>query len=130
MNSPPRRGGREARARQGLKSGCAQAKRGANEMVRSAERFRRTDHPGAPAFLEASPCRARASRRLSRHPSSARRGILPSNQQLYHKRVHILAAIGSIALILIVLWDAFEVIILPRRVRRKFRLTRFFYCST
>ena len=44
--------------------------------------------------------------------------------------MHILAAIGSIALILIVLWDAFEVIILPRRVRRKFRLTRFFYRST
>src|SRR5438132_8815902 len=97
---------------------------------RSAIQCCRTDHPGAPAFLEASPCRARASRRLSRHPSSARRGILPSNQQLYHKRVHILAAIGSIALILIVLWDAFEVIILPRRVRRKFRLTRFFYRST
>src|SRR4029077_19637961 len=44
--------------------------------------------------------------------------------------MHILAAAASIALILIVLWDAFEVIILPRRVRRKFRLTRFFYRST
>src|SRR5215470_13270488 len=45
-------------------------------------------------------------------------------------RMHILAPVGSIALILIVLWDAFEVIILPRRVTRKFRLTRFFYRST
>ena len=44
--------------------------------------------------------------------------------------MHILAALASIALILIVLWDAFEVIILPRRVTRKFRLTRFFYRST
>jgi len=44
--------------------------------------------------------------------------------------MHILAAVGSIALILVVLWDAFEVIILPRRVTRKFRLTRFFYRST
>src|SRR5207249_704263 len=44
--------------------------------------------------------------------------------------MHILAAAGSVALILIVLWDAFEVIILPRRVTRKFRLTRFFYRST
>src|SRR5262249_41267868 len=49
---------------------------------------------------------------------------------LYHKQVHILAVLGSVALILIVLWDAFEVIILPRRVRRKFRLTRFFYRGT
>src|SRR5213594_461064 len=53
-----------------------------------------------------------------------------SGIQLYHKQVNILAAIGSIALILIVLWDAFEVIILPRRVRRKFRLTQFFYRGT
>jgi len=44
--------------------------------------------------------------------------------------MHILAAAGSVALILVVLWDAFEVIILPRRVTRKFRLTRFFYRST
>src|SRR5216117_782652 len=44
--------------------------------------------------------------------------------------MHILAVLGSVVLILIVLWDAFEVIILPRRVRRKFRLTRFFYRGT
>lgn len=44
--------------------------------------------------------------------------------------MHTLAAAGSIALILIVLWDAFEVIILPRRVTRKFRLARLFYRST
>jgi hypothetical protein len=34
------------------------------------------------------------------------------------------------ALFLIVLWDAFEAIILPRRVTRKFRLARLFYRST
>jgi hypothetical protein len=44
--------------------------------------------------------------------------------------MHILAALGSIALILVVLWDAFEVIILPRRVTRKFRLARAFYRNT
>src|SRR5881409_2288926 len=44
--------------------------------------------------------------------------------------MNLLAAATSIGLILIILWDAFEVIILPRRVRRKFRLTRFFYRST
>ena len=49
---------------------------------------------------------------------------------LYHKQVHFPAVLGSVVLILIVLWDAFEVIILPRRVRRKFRLTRFFYRGT
>lgn len=42
----------------------------------------------------------------------------------------ILAALASIALILVVLWDAFEVIVLPRRVTRKFRLTRIFYRNT
>ena len=44
--------------------------------------------------------------------------------------MNLLAAAASIGLIFIVLWDAFEVIILPRRVTRKFRLTRFFYRST
>src|SRR5215475_9701642 len=33
-------------------------------------------------------------------------------------------------MILSVLWDAFETIILPRRVRRRFRLTRLFYRGT
>ncbi|MDX6385438.1 MAG: hypothetical protein QOK48_3011 [Blastocatellia bacterium] len=40
-------------------------------------------------------------------------------------------AIGLIglALIVVVLWDVFETIVLPRRVTRKFRLTRFYYRS-
>jgi hypothetical protein len=38
-------------------------------------------------------------------------------------------AVG-IALIITVLWEAFETIILPRRVRRRFRLTRLFYRGT
>ena len=38
--------------------------------------------------------------------------------------------IVGLALILVVLWDAFETIVLPRRVTRKFRLTRFFYRYT
>jgi Ion channel len=40
------------------------------------------------------------------------------------------AFIAGVAIFLIVLWDAFEAIILPRRVTRKFRLTRFFFKST
>src|SRR5437667_4873538 len=44
--------------------------------------------------------------------------------------MNLLAAAASIGLIFIVLWDAFEVIILPRRVTRRFRLTRFFYRTT
>jgi len=36
----------------------------------------------------------------------------------------------GVALFLIVLWDAFEAVILPRRVTRKFRFTRFFYRTT
>src|SRR5438093_13694179 len=34
------------------------------------------------------------------------------------------------ALIVIVLWDAFEAVVLPRRVTRRFRLTKIFYRST
>lgn len=37
------------------------------------------------------------------------------------------AFLAGVALFLIVLWDAFEAIILPRRVTRKFRLTRLFF---
>jgi Ion channel len=38
--------------------------------------------------------------------------------------------IAGIAIFLLVAWDAFEAIILPRRVTRKFRLTRFYYRFT
>jgi len=38
-------------------------------------------------------------------------------------------AVG-VALIVVVIWDAFEAIILPRRVTRRFRLTRLFYKTT
>jgi Ion channel len=38
--------------------------------------------------------------------------------------------IFGVAVFLIVAWDAFESIILPRRVTRKFRLTRFYYLFT
>src|SRR5690348_9967110 len=41
----------------------------------------------------------------------------------------LLAALGA-AIVLFVLWDAFEAIVLPRRVTRRFRLTRLFYRST
>jgi hypothetical protein len=40
------------------------------------------------------------------------------------------AFIVGVAIFLIVLWDAFEAVILPRRVTRKFRLTRTFYKVT
>src|SRR5262245_3474985 len=37
------------------------------------------------------------------------------------------AFLAGVAVVVIVIWDAFEVIILPRRVTRRFRLSRFFY---
>jgi hypothetical protein len=40
------------------------------------------------------------------------------------------AFVAGVAMFLIVIWDAFEAIILPRRVTRKFRLTRAFYKTT
>ncbi|HWC65183.1 MAG TPA: potassium channel family protein, partial [Thermoanaerobaculia bacterium] len=39
------------------------------------------------------------------------------------------AAAGAVVVVA-VLWDAFESIVLPRRVTRRFRLTRLFYAST
>ena len=42
----------------------------------------------------------------------------------------IFAVILGVVLILMVLWETFETIVLPRRVTRQFRLTRFFYRST
>src|SRR5579859_5194378 len=41
-----------------------------------------------------------------------------------------LVAIAGIVTLLVILWDGFEVIILPRRVTRRVRLSRFFYRST
>jgi ion channel len=43
--------------------------------------------------------------------------------------VRILAGILGAALLLTVLWDAFETIVLPRHVTRSFRLARFFFRS-
>src|SRR4030095_9123798 len=42
----------------------------------------------------------------------------------------VLSLIAGAALILTVLWETFETVILPRRVRRRFRLTRFYYRCT
>lgn len=44
--------------------------------------------------------------------------------------VSIAAAIVGVALIVLVLWEGFETIVLPRRVTRRFRLTRLFYRRT
>jgi hypothetical protein len=41
--------------------------------------------------------------------------------------MHAWAVAAGVALILVILWDAFETIILSRRVSRRFRLTRLFY---
>jgi len=41
-----------------------------------------------------------------------------------------LATIAGIFLLVVILWDGFETIILPRRVTRRFRLAKLFYRST
>jgi len=43
--------------------------------------------------------------------------------------MYVLAALIGLVLIVVVLWDVFETIVLPRRVTRRFRLTRLFYRS-
>lgn len=40
------------------------------------------------------------------------------------------AVFAGVALVLVVLWETFETIVLPRRVTRQFRLTRMFYRMT
>src|SRR5712692_6918305 len=43
------------------------------------------------------------------------------------KLMHLFTGLFAVILIFIVLWDVFEAIVLPRRVTRRIRLTRFFY---
>src|SRR6202030_2098360 len=47
-----------------------------------------------------------------------------------HTVPHPLALIGGLALAIVILVDAFEAIILPRRVTRKIRVTRLFFRTT
>src|SRR5882672_4675622 len=44
--------------------------------------------------------------------------------------MRLLVAIPGVALILIILWEAFETMVLPRRVTRRVRMTREFYRVT
>jgi hypothetical protein len=44
--------------------------------------------------------------------------------------MEIMAAVVGLLVLSLILWDAFETIILPRRVTRRFRLARLFYRST
>ena len=44
--------------------------------------------------------------------------------------MRLLGGVGGAVLLAVVLWDAFETIILPRRVSGRFRITRLFYRST
>jgi len=41
-----------------------------------------------------------------------------------------LAGVAGVLLVIVVLWDAFETIVLPRRITRRVRLTRIFYRTT
>src|SRR5438067_13639708 len=44
--------------------------------------------------------------------------------------MHVFAIVAGIAIVLTVLLDAFETVVLPRRVRRQFRITSWFYRNT
>jgi hypothetical protein len=44
--------------------------------------------------------------------------------------MRVVAILGGACVLLVVLWDAFETVVLPRRVRRRIRLTRGFYRLT
>lgn len=49
---------------------------------------------------------------------------------IMHSNVHILGAVFGAAIIWVVLLDAFETVVLPRRVLRNFKLTAYFYRRT
>ncbi|HVP42206.1 MAG TPA: potassium channel family protein [Terriglobales bacterium] len=44
--------------------------------------------------------------------------------------MQVLAGISGVVIVLLVLWEAFETIVLPRRVTRQFRFTRLYYRRT
>jgi len=55
---------------------------------------------------------------------------MPLNVAAEREQQMLLSIIFGVALILVVLWDAFETIVLPRRVTRRIRLARLFYRYT
>jgi hypothetical protein len=65
-------------------------------------------------------------------PLKKRAALLGGSTARFPKElsVKIVVIVLGIALILLVLWEGFETIVLPRRVTRRFRLTRFFYQNT
>ena len=56
--------------------------------------------------------------------------LLPFPRHLYFNLMHWWASIVGIFLIFIILMDAFETVVLPRRIRRSFRIASWFYKTT
>ena len=56
--------------------------------------------------------------------------LLPFSNSVRYIAMHILAIIAGLAVVLAVLLDAFETVVLPRRVQRHFRITILFYRNT
>src|SRR5215813_9515794 len=83
-------------------------------------------------FVKTGPAFSRVEDSVSAGPSFHSISATKYNATMPHS--HLIPAPGAffagVAIFLIVLWDAFESIILPRRVTRKFRLTRLFYRIT
>src|SRR5262249_23250954 len=44
--------------------------------------------------------------------------------------LHAFAIVAALALLGVVLWDGFEPVVLPRRIPRRFRLTRLYFIGT
>ena len=72
----------------------------------------------------------RCAEATSKNPCRAQQNDPESIPNRKESRMTVLAAIFGILVLLIILWDGFEVIILPRRVARRLRLSRLFYLST
>src|SRR5256885_3087673 len=86
--------------------------------------FRPTATRPSTCTIASGACGARASRRSgTSRPAAARTEHRP-------RRMRWLIALAGAVWIVVIFWDAFEAIVLPRRVTRRLRPTRFFYHVT
>src|SRR5262245_16488482 len=84
-------------------------------------------------FMAQPPLLREGGESPSRCPIDLKYTVLKKFVSSRERSVHdldVFSLIAGFILIVTVLWEAFETIILPRVVRRRFRLTRLYYRST
>src|SRR6266566_268379 len=112
--------------------GLLPPRRGRPGEPASARRAERLGQPLSDACPPRRPAGAPPGDRGNVHRAAARGGRLAADPGPGRRGGRMRSIIGVAGAILLatVLWDAFETIVLPRRVSGRFRLTRFFYRVT